>query len=528
MTPPSRLRRLLPSLIVAALAARAQPGIGQNGVVNSASRIPPTLAGGAIARGALFTIYGVHFGSAHFPTVTLKSGEREVALPVLKASRERIDARMPSSAPLGKGALTVSADGRSSPPFPMEIAASNPGMFSRNQLGWGPGEIKNIGATGAQSENTFANPAHPGQRVTVFVTGLGNLPGIPIIVGGQPVKGVSRHAQAGRSDGRDEIEFSIPRGTPEGCHVPVYVLAAPDRASNVVTIAIRSGAGICSSTLVPLFEGGSAATGVVSRTRMRARYENTDKITDEATIVMTKTDRPFLSPLLLLPPTGSCTAYTSSFQTETVLPNSIGSALVALLQGRGLDAGSQLTFARGSQTRGLRRESAVPGYYHGRLGQAGIGASRRATPLFLEPGDLEISGSGGKDIGPFDVRLDSPEPFEWLNREEVAIIDRSRRLAFRWRDSQRGRVIVILATNVDQISTAIGTCVCVAEAGSGEFSIPAALLANVPRSENISGIPYEQVYVAARKTDAPVVKAAGVEAGAIVSLYTIGRFVQFR
>src|SRR6202035_4964787 len=40
-----------------------QPGIGQNGVVNAASQIPPTLPGGTSARGALFTIHGVRLTS---------------------------------------------------------------------------------------------------------------------------------------------------------------------------------------------------------------------------------------------------------------------------------------------------------------------------------------------------------------------------------------------------------------------------------------------------------------------------------
>ena len=49
----------------------APPGIGQNGVVNAASRIPPTLTGGDLARGARITISGVRLGSAGHTIVTL-------------------------------------------------------------------------------------------------------------------------------------------------------------------------------------------------------------------------------------------------------------------------------------------------------------------------------------------------------------------------------------------------------------------------------------------------------------------------
>src|ERR1700677_2771050 len=40
----------------------APPAILQHGIVNAASRMPPDVPGGSIARGSLFTIYGVRLG----------------------------------------------------------------------------------------------------------------------------------------------------------------------------------------------------------------------------------------------------------------------------------------------------------------------------------------------------------------------------------------------------------------------------------------------------------------------------------
>src|SRR5581483_9124726 len=140
----------------------AQPGIQQNGIVNLASQIPPTLEGGAIARGALFTIYGVRLGtSGHTSAVITKGGVSE-PIEILSAQPRRIGARMPMKAPLGPGVVVVTVDGKASKAFPLEIAASNPGLFSRNLEGWGPGRIQNVDARGVRTENTRTNPAHRG------------------------------------------------------------------------------------------------------------------------------------------------------------------------------------------------------------------------------------------------------------------------------------------------------------------------------------------------------------------------------
>jgi uncharacterized protein (TIGR03437 family) len=505
-----------------AMAAQAQPGIRQNGVVNSASRIPPTLAGGAIARGALFTIYGVRLGSPGHSQVTVLSGGKVVEARILSSTAEQIDAEMPPRAPLGAATLIVKADGQESAPFPLEIASENPGLFSRNGQGWGPGRIENSN----RSDNSTSNPAQPRGRVTLFGTGFGNSTGITVIVGGRAIK----LARSGAIRSEEKIEFSIPANAPEGCYVPVYVLASPVRASNVVTMSIHSGTGPCRPGPVPLLDAGAIGVAIVSRTRMKPKGESADTTADEAAVTFaSKDNRPVLSPILLLPPAGTCTAYTSSFQADAVLPNSISAALVSLLAGHGLDAGSQLTITSAGQSRNVVRVNGVPGYYRGGLGQAGPAARKRAPPLFLGPGDLILAGSGGRDVGAFNVRFSGPVPFEWTDRDSLGAIDRARPQAVHWKNESRDRLIVILATNVDQITTAIGTCLCVADASAGEFAIPPAMLANVPASQDIGGIPYDQLYLSSIPAGPPPpIQAKGLQSGAVFSLYTVGKLVQYR
>ena len=148
---------------VLAGALRAQPGIGQNGVANAASQIPPTLPGGAIALGARFTIRGVRLGSPGHTQVTISRNGAATPLKTFGISSGRIDARMSHSAPVGSDLLVVSVDGKASKAFPLEVSTFNPGLYSRNGEGWGSGRIDNIEPSGAHTANSEVNPARPGR-----------------------------------------------------------------------------------------------------------------------------------------------------------------------------------------------------------------------------------------------------------------------------------------------------------------------------------------------------------------------------
>jgi uncharacterized protein (TIGR03437 family) len=519
-------------LLCAAISLSAQPpAIGQNGVFNSASQIAPTLAGGAIARGALFTIHGVRLGSpGHATTVSIGHGKTSTPARIIATRAAQIDALMPLSAPLGPATLIVTRNGEASAPFPIEVVASNPGLFSRSGRGWGPGRIENIDSRGARSANSTANPARPGQRVSLAATGLGGAREITVIIGNRAARAsLSRKAA---KPGEEELSFRTPAETPEGCYVPVYLRLSSTRASNVVTLSIRSGSGPCEPGPIPILTAKRIGVAILSRTRIRSRSEDAGASSyDEALVTFTALNNgPGLSPLALLPPPGTCTAYTSSFQTATALPNSFSSAFIAELGGTGLDAGSSLTVSRAEISELLRNPNA-PGFY-ARLGNSDRHTGpRRARILlpFLDPGDYTLSGPGGKDVGPFAIGIPGPAPFEWSDSDQIAVVDRSRPLPIHWRGAAADRLIIMLATNVDQITTAIGTCLCAARAGAGQFTIPPALLANLPVSRDMPGIPYDRLFVASlpAKT-APPMKAPGLEGGAVFNLFANGRIVEYR
>ena len=139
------------TLLLIALAARveAQPGIRQNGVFNSASHIPPTLSGGALAPGARFTMLGVRFGSSPGTTIMLSSAGFAIPVQTIEVTAGRIEALLPRSTPPGSAKLVVTTDGKASKPFSVTIAPSNPGIYSRN------------GEVGGQGESTISPPQAP-------------------------------------------------------------------------------------------------------------------------------------------------------------------------------------------------------------------------------------------------------------------------------------------------------------------------------------------------------------------------------
>lgn len=501
-------------LFLSTLNLFAQPGIRQNGVVNRASQIPSTLPGGSIARGAAFTIHGVRFGSA--ATVAIKQGSVTSPVRVLAVEPEKIEALMPDAAPLGQATLVVTSGALQSKPFSLEIAASNPGIFSQNKLGWGPGQIENIDGSGKRILNSTTNPAFPGQRVAISVTGLGRGAPAIVVVGNRTVNAGAPKPLP--KPGEQEISFAIPADTPAGCYVPVYLLATPTRASNVVSIVVQSTAhrsGNCDSGPVPRLDAQRIGMVLVTETDMLEYGSHTKSGYAIASFTVREPDLA-LSPLLLLPPPGTCTVQTGSLQTAKTLPITVSALLFGELGTEGLEAGPQLAIGRDGRRQKIPWDRNAVGYYHADLQQR-----------LLRPGKFNLMGPGGVDVGAFRVVGESPAPFEWTDRDQTEIVPRNRALSLHWRGQPSGHWTILLATNVDQITTATGSCVCIAPLGATHFEIPAALLANIPASYEAPGSPYDQIVVASFPAKATPIPVKGIGAGILISIYANVRAVQY-
>ena len=241
-----RLVSLLSCLLVA--SACAQPLVYNRGVLNAASFMPQGLAGGGIAQGSIFSIFGTRFGpgspveASAFPlgttlgnvSVTLTQGATTVNAIPLYVSNTQVNAIMPSNAPLGRVSLRVLSGALKSPPVPVTVVTSAFGIFTAGGAGTGPGILQNYITAVNQPINEPSIAAQPGQTIILWGTGLGPVPGgadnVAPPAGNGPVRTVPVELE---SQDRPTVlmRTSAPRiGTAPGGAENVTVMMAVGRA----------------------------------------------------------------------------------------------------------------------------------------------------------------------------------------------------------------------------------------------------------------------------------------------------------
>jgi uncharacterized protein (TIGR03437 family) len=147
-----------------------------DGVLNSASFAPP---GYPLSPGGLMTLYGTGLATQN-ATATIPFpftlGGVQVTVngtpaPVYSVSANpvQISAVVPFSAAGSVATVVVSVNNTKSNPVDVPLAATAPSIFSISRNGLGDGAILHPD----YSVVSASNPAHPGETVQVFLTGLG-------------------------------------------------------------------------------------------------------------------------------------------------------------------------------------------------------------------------------------------------------------------------------------------------------------------------------------------------------------------
>jgi uncharacterized protein (TIGR03437 family) len=253
-----RLVRLAAPAFAFAAALAAAPSLG--GIYSAASWVPPKLPNSGIAQGSIFVVTGTGLGPSTLqqaPSIPLPAtqGLAGTTIQVTVASvtetcimlyswTSQVSAILPSATPTGTGVLTLSFQGATSS-IPITVLAANFGTFTLNEGGSGPAVVTNA----SYQAVTMINPAHPGDTVVLWGTGLGAVTGdeteppvqvdlgtgVQVFVGGQPAKVV----YGGRSNysGLDQIDFTVPSGIATGCKTSLVVLVK-GVTGNVTTTAI--------------------------------------------------------------------------------------------------------------------------------------------------------------------------------------------------------------------------------------------------------------------------------------------------
>lgn len=167
--------------------ASAQPQINEGGVLNAASYRLPGLPGSGIAQGSIFVIFGQNLGPAslvqvqQWPLPTNLAGTEVLVTAngvtqncyLLYTLSTQVAALLPSSVPVGPATIQVRYNGQLSNSVQIEVVAHAFGIFSRNQQGFGPAIVQNYIDPMTLPVNGIGTPAHPGQTVIIWGTGLG-------------------------------------------------------------------------------------------------------------------------------------------------------------------------------------------------------------------------------------------------------------------------------------------------------------------------------------------------------------------
>jgi uncharacterized protein (TIGR03437 family) len=143
---------------VNSLTLPAPPALRIDSIVNAAS-----LVDGTISAGETIVVRGAGFG----PDAQLLIGGAVV--PAISMDATEITATVPSNFPNGATEFVVQSGGAASNQVLVPVVPTSPGIFSVNGTGFGVGYILNQDGT----LNGLTNPANPGDKITLYATGVG-------------------------------------------------------------------------------------------------------------------------------------------------------------------------------------------------------------------------------------------------------------------------------------------------------------------------------------------------------------------
>jgi len=249
--------RCVPIFFAASLAS--------GGVVNAASWSSP------VAPGQIAAIFGANLAAttaSAIPPLPNSLGGTSVTIngvpaPIQFVSATQVNVQIPSSLTISgldvvTARVVVSTSVGSSPPTPLSLTNTFPGLFTSDGSGCGQAAALNV-LPGAIGVNSTSNSAAPVDYIALFGTGFGlaasqpqdgtavdgaaNLAALPgLFVDSNPVA-PSYAGLAPGLVGVDQINFQLPASTRNGCAVPIS--ASSFFGSAPVTLSVQNGRGKC-------------------------------------------------------------------------------------------------------------------------------------------------------------------------------------------------------------------------------------------------------------------------------------------
>src|SRR5579863_8261957 len=245
------MRRVLLSFLAVAAPVLAQPVITQ--LQNNYSYTLPGLPNYGLAEGSIFIMKGTGLAnrstqlqmSYPLPTNLLGTSlsvtvNGVTTTPILYyVLPTQLAAILPSATPVGTGTITVSNNGQTSAPAPIQVVQSNFGILTYYGTGSGFASAFDAAFPATSPYLGLTASANPGDVLTLWGSGVGPDPGnpdetvpqtpnnlqnsVPIEVEIGGIQATILYAGRSIYPGLDQINVTVPPGVSPGCHVSLVV-----------------------------------------------------------------------------------------------------------------------------------------------------------------------------------------------------------------------------------------------------------------------------------------------------------------
>ena len=470
---------------------------------------------------------------------------------------------LPSTVTTGSYNVTVT-NGTVSAPFLAQVVANKIALFTQDSSGGGlaivqnyigPGVDVNRLTTGSVNGVTIS-PAHPGQTLIAWGTGLGAQTAgdnssdgahhdfstsmtIQAIVGGVSIP----VAYAGRNGypGEDQINFTLPGNVQTGCAVPLqFSVNGNLSAATTISIAPDANASACvqpgytTAQLQKFDNGGTFTLGGFSITQFSETYQGQSVKIDSIGGAFSQITGFQLGAAATVNPTigtqsGSCfvTPFTTAGSSSGGV--SAGGKLTTLDAGvvsiNG-PAGSSLTNQALTEDIVVDPLTGSTSYDYSYTSYEGLGITIPGQASFsLVAGTYTLSGAGGKDVGSFSTSLTLGSPLIITGGLPSTVV-RSAGLPLNWTGGLASDMVVIVG--LSETTTGTGSSavtsgaefICTTTAGTGGFTVPASILTQLPVST--TGVLEVSSGNSSASFTAPLKAGGSIDAGYFGSYLGIG------
>jgi uncharacterized protein (TIGR03437 family) len=456
-------------------------------VQNNYSFLLPGAPNYGIAPGSLFAIQGQNLNGNSQPVLqssaapglptTLNQTSLSVTVngvtttPALYyASSTSLAAVLPSTTPVGAGTITVTYNGQVSPPAPIQVVPSAVGLDTLYGTGSGTAVVTDVNF----NVLGLTNSAMPGEAVTLWGSGVGadtssddrtypqnenNLTNIPMQI---YIGGISSNIlYRGRSQypGLDQIEVVVPANVSPGCYVSV-VVETGSIVSNSVTLPVSPNGGGCSDpalgltgTLLQALANKGLAPVKSMALLISQQTGLSGTVSDGALVSSTAVISSEFGAGYLYASEGSCNVYPPGYGFPFPFQAP-------------LDPGAiQVTGPAGS----LNPQEEGEGFYVGQLPPGSVTSN---------PGAYTFIGSGGKDIGAFNIAINIQTPFSLTNKSALASITRSQGATITWSGGFTDGDVMVKGVGANLNGSV--NFYCHASSSAGQLTIPVSTLLAVP------------------------------------------------